>query len=135
MEMFFLSSGIYKVNPEDGCLDYRSGEVELVDVDMGPGGLRLPFWVTGIMRHDLAIFGSSVDSGGVEGHGLLVISSSQGQGQVASPEVIENFEPLWTAELAKKLATLREEELAQLGVDGLVCKIRSRYPGIKSLHK
>lgn len=93
--------------------------------------MEFPFWATGIKQHDLAVFGSAMDENGVSEHGFLVTSSSQDQGQLVDPQLVEEFPDLQTIELAKKFATLKPEELAQLSIDSLVKVMQRRYPGIK----
>ena len=127
----FETQDIYKVDPESGLLESRSGSVDLVDRDLNRNNLRWPFWVTGIKRHDLAVHAASIDFDGVDEHYFLVVSSSQGQGKLVTPEFIENLDFMLTAELAKKIATLNKGELEKLSIDSLVMKIEKRFPGMR----
>ena len=127
----FETQDIYKVDPESGLLESRSGSVDLVDRDLNRNNLRWPFWVTGIKRYDLAVHAASIDFDGVDEHYFLVVSSSQGQGKLVTPEFIENLDFMLTAELAKKIATLNKGELEKLSIDSLVMKIEKRFPGMR----
>lgn len=133
--LIFETSSIYRVNPEDNCLDVRYGDLELASDRKMSSELKMPFWLEGVERYDLAIFAHSIDGEGATEHDLLVISSSQGQGQVARAAFVEDMDFLWTPELAKKFATLSDEESAQLGVSSLVAKMRKRYPKMTGFTK
>lgn len=133
--LIFEASSIYRVNPEDNCLDARYGDLELVSDRKTSSELEIPFWIEGVERYDLAIFAHSIDGEGATEHDLLVISSAQGQGQVARAGFVEDMDSLWTPELAKKFATLSDEECTQLGVNSLVTKMRKRYPRITGFTK
>ena len=130
--MIFETTQIYAVNSEDGCLDARAGDVELASTDLHHSeAASASFLLSGVRRHDLAIFGAMMDESGVSEQGLLVVSASRGMGKVASSEAVELFPELQTKELARKFATLHSEELAQLGIDGIARQLQARYPGIK----
>lgn len=123
---------VYRVSPEDGLLLFRRGD--LVPVDEEPvTDFRAPVWVAGARRHDLAVFGCVIDEDGATNLEYLVTSSASSRAQLTPPELIERFSVFQTPELAKKFATLSEEELAQLGVGSLVKIVRERYPNIKGL--
>ena len=128
---FFETQDIYKVDPESGLSESRSGSVDLVDRDLNRNNLRWPFWVTGIERHDLAVHAASIDFDGVDEHYFLVVSSSQGQGKLVTPEFIENLGFILTAKLAKKITTLSKGKLEKLSIDSLVMKIEKRFPGMR----
>ncbi len=87
--------------------------------------------MTGIKRHDLAVHAASIDFDGVDEHYFLVVSSSQGQGKLATPEFIENLGFILTAKLAKKITTLNKGKLEKLSIDSLVMKIEKRFPGMR----
>ncbi len=125
----FETVRIYRVNPKDSCLYPRYGEISVVDERIK--NFTLPFWVQGIERYDLAVFGVVLDDNGVSEEGLLVISSSQNRGLLARPELIEESPNLQTPELTKKFATLKDEELVQLSIDSLVKCMRQRYQGMR----
>ena len=134
--MFFETSAIYRVDPDERCLEPRHGSV-LVNKDLDQYEARLPLWVGGVDRSDLAIFGTALNEGGLTDLDLLVIDSTtfRGSAYVAPPWIIEAFPDLQTMELAKKFTTLEEGELAKLGIQGLVNVMRARYPGVKGLRR
>ena len=106
--MFFETSTIYRVDPDERCLEPRHGSV-LVNKDLDQYEARLPLWVGGVDRSDLAIFGTALNEGGLTDLDLLVIDSTtfRGSAYVAPPWIIEAFPDLQTMELAKKF-TIRD---------------------------
>lgn len=136
MTMFFESSVIYAVNPEDGCLDAREGTIHFADDNIHASEVAtVSFQATGVERYDLAVFGVMVDESSVSEQGLLVVSAHRGIGKIAAPQAVELSRALQTKELARKCATLRDEELAQLTISGIVAQMQKRYPGIKGYER
>ena len=92
-------------------------------------------WATGIQSRDLAVFATAMNDDGCEELGFMVIQSSQHRGLLATPEVIEFDDSLMTVELAKKIATVSEEEIAQLGIESIIKRSREKYKNIRGFSR
>ena len=54
----FEAYHVYSVDPHTNTLDWREGAgVDPVDRSQHTHDYNFPFWVTGLHRHDLAVFG------------------------------------------------------------------------------
>ena len=130
---FFETSSIYEVDPQDCSLVRRDGDIQSIGWRRDDHGLRFPLQVDGLKRRDLAVFGHTLDETGVQENGFIVVMSDPGV--VASEEFLLDDPDYQTAELARKIATLHEWEVAQLGIDSLVRELLKRFPRTKGLTK
>ena len=139
----FETRSIYAANPEDHCLDFRKGTVIPVDNNVVPDYLSTPFYVSGIRRHDLAVFATALTIDGAQDFSYLVTSSSQNQGLLVTDDFLRlaistNSKAAvryLTPELAKKFATLKSEEINQLGIDDIASECKKKYPNIRGFYK
>ncbi len=131
--MIFETNSIYAVDPQDNSLRLRAGSVRPINWQLNNGELNLPLYIDDVKRHDLAVFGHSIDETGVREDGFLVVTSSPG---ILATEAFLLENPAYqTSELARKIATLDEQEVLQLGIDGLICVLSKQFPQIKGFKK
>lgn len=131
--MIFETGAIYAVDPEDNSLRRQNEIVRPIGWQMRDGELNLPLNVANVDRHDLAVFGHSIDETGVRDDGFLVVMSNPGL--LATEEFLLGNPTYQTGELARKFATLTKSEAAQLGVNGLIHALSKRFPRIRGMQR
>lgn len=133
------TNNIYEVNPSDRSLDFRNGKIDPVDHNQSFNSLAAPFYASGVRKYDLAVFATALTFDGARDYSFLVVSSCQDQGLLVTDDFIrlatdassKSASAYLTPELAKKFATLNDEEIAQLGIEDIVSSSAKMYPGIR----
>lgn len=133
--MQFESPRIYAVDPHDHLLHARDGIIMPYTwrQQKDDKTLQLMRATHPFQRLDVAISGEALDISGIETCGLLVVTSNPGV--VATEKFICDNPHYQTKELARKINTLNEQEIASLGISGLVRVFARRFPKVRGLER
>lgn len=126
---------LYKVDPLDRSLQPSSYNTEDISPaqDLEVLDFQDPFYCHGLGKLDLAMFAAVMDDTGVSSFDGLVVDSDKSRSLVVPSDLLDTRPDLITPELARKIATLDADEVAQLGLSRAIqSAIATRYPGIKS---
>lgn len=132
--VFFEPTNIYYVDPLDASVDSRRArDVTLTDDTLSiEDYLTRPFFVDGTHRHDLALFAGILDDNGVSYEGFVVLNSNNRRSLVMAPDGRGGLPDEYiTPELAKKIATVEPEEIAQFGLELVIQAARRKYPTMR----